>query len=333
MGRLCIHIADHLVENKDDLLLQLRPTPQYSNLGVMPAVPKQHRRNFLQSLCVLGSVAVLGGQAPACNEVPAGPSIPGASEELSVMSFNIRYDNPEDGEDRWELRRPACASLLDEASPDIVGFQEVLYHQLEQLQADMPEYAWVGVGRDDGRQAGEYAPIFYKEAEYEELSWGTFWLSETPNKVSLGWDAAAVRIVTWARLRSLRSDKELFVFNTHFDHKGKKAREMSAKLVHRKVLEIAGEDAITFLTGDLNARLSTPAFKSLRELFYDARNAPQSDDTRTFNAFGRFVGWFVGRIDFVLYRNAEVKRFDTMNQDFGVPYVSDHYPVVAQFVY
>lgn len=279
------------------------------------------------------NVAVLGGQLPACDELPSGPSIPGASEAVSVMSFNIRYDNAEDGENRWELRRSACASLLDKASPDVVGFQEVLHHQLEQLQADMPEYAWVGVGRDDGQQAGEYAPIFYKDAEYEKLSAGTFWLSETPNEVSRGWDAAAIRIVTWAKLRSFRSGKDLFVFNTHFDHEGKLAREKSAELVVRKVRDFAGDDAITFLTGDLNARLSDPAFEPLRGLFYDARNAPETDDTRTFNAFGRLVGWFVGRIDFVLYRNAEVKRFETMNQDYGVPFVSDHYPVFSEFVY
>lgn len=299
----------------------------------MSPFPTKKRRGFLRHLFVFSNVAILGGPLPACNELATGPTIPGATQELSVMSFNIRYDNPEDGENRWDMRRSACAKVLDEAFPDVVGFQEVLHHQLEQLQSDMPEYDWVGVGRDDGERAGEYAPIFYKSAQYELLDKGNFWLSETPNEVSKGWDAAAIRIVTWAKLRSVASGRELFVFNTHFDHKGKKAREMSAKLVVDKVSEIAGEGALTFLTGDLNARLSDPAFEPLRASFHDARNAPETDDTRTFNAFGRAIGLFVGRIDFVLYKNAEVKRFETMNQNFGVRFVSDHYPVFAEFVY
>ena len=152
------------------------------------------------------------------------------SASINTMSFNIRYDNPEDGVQNWHHRKENIVRMINFYDLDIIGMQEVLVHQLNYLKTHLGQYQSVGIGREDGKEQGEFSPIFFKANRYEELKSGTFWLSETPEKVSKGWDAALERIATWVVLKDKSSGKELIFMNTHFDHKG---RLSATKIIHR----------------------------------------------------------------------------------------------------
>ena len=178
--------------------------------------------------------------------LPAGASQP----TMRVMTYNIRYDNPADSLDNWAYRKDFVASMIRYHDPDIVGIQEGLMHQVDTLAALLPEYRWSGKGRDDGLNAGKFAAIFYRSDRYKLLAENTFWLSPTPDTPSKGWDAALNRIATWVKLKDLRSDRTLFVFNTHFDHQGITAREESARLLIREIRRIAGKEPV-IVTGEL----------------------------------------------------------------------------------
>src|SRR6056297_2032192 len=156
-----------------------------------------------------------------------------SSSTITIMSYNIRYDNPDDGINAWPNRQDHVAEIMaDIYSADIIGVQEALKHQLDDLQARMPGYSWVGVGRDDGRDKGEFSPIFYKTDRFDLIATNTFWLSQTPDRPgSRSWDAAITRIATWARLSDHESGREFYVINTHFDHRGEEARVKSAQLI------------------------------------------------------------------------------------------------------
>ncbi|RPI70663.1 MAG: endonuclease/exonuclease/phosphatase family protein, partial [Ignavibacteriales bacterium] len=171
-------------------------------------------------------------------------------EVLKVMSYNIRVAFDE-GENSWNNRKEIVASLIKNYDPDIIGLQEVLKTQLDDLIERLPEYSWVGVGRDDGKMAGEYSAIFFKKERFEILEDSTIWLSDTPEIPSIGWDAAFKRIITWAKIKDRITEKTFHHFNTHFDHKGEMAQLESANLLNDKVAEIAGKNPAV-VTGDLN---------------------------------------------------------------------------------
>jgi endonuclease/exonuclease/phosphatase family metal-dependent hydrolase len=179
------------------------------------------------------------------------------------MSYNIWYANPDAGENTWENRRDGVAKAVLDQKADIIGMQEVLLRQLTDLQNFLSNYQWVGVGRDDGMQKGEFAPIFFNSKRFELKLSGNFWLSETPDSTgSMGWDAQCVRIVTWAKLKLKKSDRQIFVFNTHFDHAGDTARIESARLLREKINEIANDDPI-LLTGDFNCLKDSAPYSQL----------------------------------------------------------------------
>src|SRR5512138_3465563 len=158
-----------------------------------------------------------------------------SAQSLTVMSYNIRYDNPGDGRNAWPNRKDRLIQLIRDESPDLIGLQEALHHQLTDILNGVEGYAMVGVGRDDGKQKGEYSAILYRTSAFELRDENTFWLSETPEVPgSKSWDAAITRVVTWARFRDIKSKKVFFAFNTHFDHMGKEARRESAKLLKQK---------------------------------------------------------------------------------------------------
>ena len=181
-------------------------------------------------------------------------------------------------------------------------------------------------------EGGEYSPVFYRSDAFDRVDEGTFWLSPSPDVPSVGWDAALPRIVTWVELAHRDDGTSVFAFNTHFDHQGDEARKQSAILLADQVQAIAGPEGPAFVTGDFNALIEEPLFDPLLQQVDDARAAaPETDDTPTFNGWGETS--FPRTIDFVLYRGAEVLRFETVDGDYGVPYVSDHYPVVADFKY
>lgn len=251
-------------------------------------------------------------------------------EEISIMSFNIRYDNEADGINKWANRKTACVDMITQLKPALLGIQEGLHHQIVYLEEQLPDYDYIGVGRDDGDEAGEYCAIFYLKDRFDVVASNTFWLSETPDVPSVGWDAALERIVTWIQVKEKASQQAAFVFNTHFDHQGREARENSAVLLMDKIREIATEEAATFITGDFNAFLIQESiFGDILSEFEEAQtSAPITDSIRTFNSWGGPLNW---TIDFIFYKNADITLYKTINDDFGVPYISDHYPIMARF--
>lgn len=249
---------------------------------------------------------------------------------LKVISYNVRYtgEPTSDGENHWDYRRHASINMVREERPALIGTQEVLAGQLEFLRENLPEYEAVGVGRDDGVSAGEHMAIFYLKEAVEMIDWGTFWLSETPEKPTMGWDAACYRTCTWARLRDKASGKEFALMNTHLDHRGVVAREQSIRLLMQRMAKLAGEEIPVVLTGDFNSTTDQPIYSPLKASMQDAREvAPESDHRSTFNGWGR--GSSV--IDHIFVRGVKVDRFEVLcDRNYGAPYISDHYPVAAE---
>lgn len=175
------------------------------------------------------------------------------AQQLYVGSYNIRYQNNDDARDGngWKQRCPVVCAQIAFEHPDVLGTQEVLHGQLKDMLQLLPDYDYIGVGRDDGKKAGEYAAIFYDKQRLRLMDSGHFWLSETPEKPALGWDAACIRICTWGKFRDRKSRKTFFFFNLHMDHVGVVARREGAKLVVERIRQLAGHTPVV-LTGDFN---------------------------------------------------------------------------------
>lgn len=186
------------------------------------------------------------------------------AQKLTVASYNIRLENESDNAqgDGWKQRYPIICQLIKFNDFEIFGAQEVKDGQLGDMLSQLPDYNYTGVGRDDGERAGEYSPIFYKKAKFELLKAGTFWLSETPEKPSVGWDAALPRICSWGYFKDKESGLKFWFMNLHMDHIGVEARKESAKLVLKKVREMCGKDPV-ILTGDFNVDQNNESYKLL----------------------------------------------------------------------
>jgi endonuclease/exonuclease/phosphatase family metal-dependent hydrolase len=260
-------------------------------------------------------------------------------EGLRVMTFNIRYDNPADGEDAWPKRRTKAASMIRFHRADLVGLQEALRGQIADLEAALPELGWFGTGRSAQRD-GEHCAVLFRKDRLEVLDQGTFWLSETPDLAgSRSWDAALPRIVTWGRLRDRGAGAVFHLFNTHFDHRGETARRESARLLLRKIVEIAGRDGRVVVTGDFNSTPDSEAYRLLTtggpageaSGLVDALHAsecPHHGPTSSWNAFKAIEAG--RRIDFILVRPpVEVLQHGILSDTFDGRFPSDHLPVVA----
>lgn len=256
------------------------------------------------------------------------------SSELRVMTFNIRYANPDDGPDYWDNRREAVVRMVRAVKPDVMGIQEGLAAQVAFLDSALTGYSYTGVGRDDGRTAGEYAAIFYNDSLYAPVAEGHFWLSETPDSAGLGWDAVCIRIATWIRLKEKATEREFLVFNTHFDHIGVVARQESAKLLLNRVQEF-GDSIPAVIMGDFNFPTTDPSLAPLVEApaFCEARSAartkPQGDSLPavTYRGFGH--GEPGELIDHIFCRQFVPATYEIITSGYGVPYLSDHMPVLA----
>lgn len=257
------------------------------------------------------------------------PEFTNTSGPLNLISFNLRYDTSEDGKNQWNNRKEAVITMFQDKNPDIFGIQEGLINQVEYLETKLPEYSRVGVGRDDGYTRGEFAAIFFRNDKFIKIDEGNFWLSETPEYPSLGWDANNIRIVTWIKLKNINFDTPFYVFNTHFDHKGKTARKESGKLLKNKIQEITNnEDVPIFAVGDFNAVISNSILKPIHEILFESRcQAKESSKKATFNSWGKWNS----KIDFIFYRGMNIKKFDVIRKDYGVKYISDHYPIQSIF--
>lgn len=183
-------------------------------------------------------------------------------QNIRVASYNLRYDNPGDSLNNWQYRKNTMAKLIQFHDFDIFGSQEGLYHMLEQLSDRLPNYSYIGVGRDDGKKKGEHSAIFYKTKMFQLLDKGDFWLSEDPSKPNVGWDAALPRICSWGKFKEKETGFVFFFFNVHFDHVGTVAREKSSKLILSKIEDIA-KDKPVLLTGDFNVDQNSDSYKVL----------------------------------------------------------------------
>jgi len=258
-------------------------------------------------------------------------SIP-SRDSLKIISFNIRYDNPKDGVYVWNNRKNACAEMIKTYSPDVLGVQEALDNQIEDLEKLLPQYARIGEAREPGGENNEYSAIFYKKDKYEFVKGGTFWLSETPEVVSRGWDAKYNRIATWVHLKDLRLQKEFLYLNTHLDHRGKKARIESARLIVKKMKEVALDSLPVFVSGDFNALPNDTLFTPLKAHMKDVRmEINPADSTQTTNGWGKEAKYKV--IDYIFFNNAEPTGYKVITDNFGIPFISDHYPIIGTFVY
>lgn len=248
------------------------------------------------------------------------------------MSFNIRYATADDGPNNWANRMKAVPEMLKDVRPTVFGLQEALDAQLSYIGKTCGEYGYVGVGRDDGKLKGERMTVHYLRDEVELLDWGTWWLSETPEKPSLGWDAKYIRTATWTKMRMKADGREFYFVNTHLDHKGKLARIEGLALIIDKIAEMNPDGLPVILTGDFNAIPDDVCLLALNQMMHSARQYAARTDTR-----GSFNGW--GRretsIDYIYFSGfRRCRRFRVVTKSYAcVPYISDHYPIVADMVF
>lgn len=268
--------------------------------------------------------------------------IDAGSNSVRVMTFNIRYDEPRDGVNAWANRKTKVADVIRFHKADTIGVQEALSGQLEDLQRLLPDFAWCGVGRTDGKSGGEFSAIFYRKSRFRLIETKTFWLSETPDKIgSKGWDANLPRIVTWAKFFDKQTKKTFFHFNTHFDHIGKVARTESSKLLLAKTRDIAGKFPFV-VTGDFNAEETTDVYKiltgktgnagyKLLDARYISRNG-HFGGTSTFSGFKELEP--DRKIDYVFVKEgAEVYEHAVLSDRWNGLWASDHLPVLAEIVF
>ena len=261
----------------------------------------------------------------------------GRHPEIRVMSFNIRLSPNEnfDGDNCWNNRREAVIRMIGEARPDLFGIQEGYMTQVDYLEQNLPGYERCGVCRDDGKEGGEANAIFWNKERFEVKRCDTYWLSETPEEVSLGWDGACRRIVTWAQLYDRKAKRDVWYFNTHFDHVGKVAREEAGKLIMARMKALVPEGDVVFLTGDFNANWDNPILNPIRAELKNCREtAPVTDNLNTYHGWGKVPAEGEDTIiDHIFYRGVEAGKYEVLNGDYGVPFVSDHWPVLGTFRY
>lgn len=258
-------------------------------------------------------------------------------KEMNVMSYNLRYDNPEDGMNQWGKRKDYAATLVRFYEADIFGAQEVLNNQLNDLLSRLPDYSYVGVGREDGKTKGEYAPIFYRKDRFTAEKSGHFWLAEDMNAVGKkGWDAACERVATWAILKDMYTGKKFFFLNTHLDHMGKVARHEGASLVLEQAKKLSDNLPIV-VTGDFNAVPSDDPIQVLtnpgdpRHLTHTRTIAELTYGPEwTFHDFGNIPYDKRAFIDYIFVKGGvKVLRHGVLAESLGVLYPSDHCPVIA----
>lgn len=250
--------------------------------------------------------------------------------EIKVISYNIRVDVSEDGEHQWDNRKHASIAMINAEQPTIFGLQEAQQHQYEYLKENLPQYDSYGVGREDGKSYGEHMAIFYLKEQVELLNCGTFWLSETPEEVSRGWDAMCRRTCTWARLRMKANNKEFVYLNTHLDHAGPEARRQSLILIAERIGTLAPNGEPVILNADFNSTVDQPIYEPIKAILTDSRQAaPITDHRATLNCWERThfddPTWV---IDHIFVRGVEPEEFKVLDGDYGAPFISDHYPVM-----
>ena len=251
---------------------------------------------------------------------------------LKVMSYNIRLGSANDGTNSWALRYPATAEMIEDQMPDIFGVQEALAPQIRFIEDNFVDYKSVGVGREDGKKDGEHMSIFWNKKTVSLLKWGTFWLSETPEKPSMGWDAACKRTATWALMKCKKTGKKFYYVNTHLDHKGAEAQKNGLKLIVDRIDDINPEGYPMILTGDFNITPDNPNLVELDSKMQSVRKvAEKTDNHDTFNGWGKGKGV----IDYIYASGfTAYPEYQTVTKKYADrKFVSDHYPICAILVF
>lgn len=256
---------------------------------------------------------------------------------MNIATFNIRMDTDRDSLDAWKYRKEMAKGLIRFHEFDIFGVQEAFKHQLSDI-LELENYAYIGVGRDDGKEAGEHSAIVYKKDRFDVLQNGNFWFAENPDVPGKGWDATCCnRICSWAKFKDKETGKEFFVFNSHYDHQGREARKNSSILLLNKIGEIAGNN-IVFCTGDFNA---APDDEPIQILAKDGRLKdsylisiqPSYGTEGTFNSF-RPDSPMKGRIDYIwVSEGVKVNKYGVLNDIQYGHFPSDHFPVMVSVAF
>ncbi|MFP9118703.1 endonuclease/exonuclease/phosphatase family protein [Flavobacterium sp. RNTU_13] len=256
-----------------------------------------------------------------------------AQTVVRAMTYNLRLDVSSDGENKWDNRKNLLAKQIEFYEPDFLGVQEALPQQMHYLDSTMTAYDFIGVGRDDGKEKGEFSAIFYNKSKFKVLQQSTFWLSQHPDKPGLGWDAACNRVCTYGLFENLKTKKKFWIFNTHFDHIGTVARMESAKLILAKIKELNNANYPFVLTGDFNLKEDNESIKKITETLYDAKKVAKLNHgpEGTWNAFD-FSKPVTERIDYIFIpkdKNVSVKKYATLSDNKNLRYFSDHLAVLA----
>ncbi|MBU1680214.1 MAG: endonuclease/exonuclease/phosphatase family protein [Bacteroidetes bacterium] len=264
-------------------------------------------------------------------------------QSIRVMTFNVRLDIPSDEANVWNNRKANLVSMISFHKADIIGLQEAQKHQINYIEQSLPEYAWFGVGRDDGKEEGEFTAIFYRKDRFDTLDTSTFWCSETPEHPGLGWDAAYQRVTTFGKFKDKQTGKIFFLFNTHLDNEGRKARQESAKLIKKKMQTLCGNYPV-ILTGDFNSTPNSVPYQIIVSAL-DTNSSMKLFDTRTITKSkphgpsGTFTGFDIlanpsSPIDFIFVKKGiTVLSHGTLSDSFDGFLPSDHYPVLAEIIF
>ena len=255
------------------------------------------------------------------------------SQQHTIISYNIRYDNNWDIENSWEIRRSNITQMLFKYSPSIIGIQEGLLNQVQYIDSSLINYYYVGVGRDDGKEKGEFCAIYFDTTRYVLLKNSTFWLSETPDTISVGWDAALERICTYGLFKDRITKKDFWVFNTHFDHMGIIAREKSSGLILKRIKKINRQSLPVILMGDFNSIPNSPPVK---EIVTELSDALQISTEKLHGPGGTFNGFnedlpIEKRIDYIFTNVLKVLSYTHINDRLNNNrHISDHLPVMIK---
>ena len=257
----------------------------------------------------------------ACRQAPT---------PIKVMTFNVRVGKANDQENSWQYRRKAATDMILDQHPAVFGVQEAVDFQLDYILEQCPMYKCVGVGREDGVKDGEHMSVFYDTTRIALKDWGTYWLSETPDVPSKGWDAACKRTATWTLLKDLACNKEFFFVNTHLDHIGEEARRNGLALIVERIGQMNPNGSPMILTGDFNVFPDDPCLTDLRGIMSDVwETAPEVDEGPTWHDWGK--GTDTRHIDYIFYSGyTKCTSLTRLTKSYdNAPFVSDHYPVIA----
>ena len=278
---------------------------------------------FIPEFVYDGSGEDIGNEQPG-ETVPDNVPV----DQVKVISFNVRVGTGDKNtKNAWDLRKKAIGPLLTKENPTVFGVQEAIKEQMDYMKQVLPDYDAVGVGRDDGVEKGEHMSIFWKRDVVIMEKSGTFWLSQTPDVPSKGWDANYYRTATWAIFKVKATGERFFYMNTHLDHQARLARENSILLICDKLRELNPEGLPAILTADFNSKTTDAIFDPLKLVMEEARAAaPVTDNLGTFNGWGTSDSV----IDHIFCSGFSILSYRTIrNVYLGVQYASDHYPISA----